>query len=145
MESDLPFLVGFLEQLFAIEEDFTFSRDTQLKGLEMLAGSASSAIMVAEDSSRIIGMVTGQLLISTAEGGRCLLIEDLFVKTEARGQGIGRKLLQAIGKWGFDHGAKRMQLLADRDNLPALDFYAKSGWMQTKLICLRRYFSENDL
>jgi hypothetical protein len=31
----------------------------------------------------------------------------------------------------------RLQLLADRSNVPALDFYRIMGWHMTELICLR--------
>ena len=32
----------------------------------------------------------------------------------------------------------RLQLLADRNNSPALTFYDKAGWQMTELICLRK-------
>jgi hypothetical protein len=35
---------------------------------------------------------------------------------------------------------KRLQLLADAENEPALAFYGKSGWKRTQLICLRKRF-----
>jgi GNAT superfamily N-acetyltransferase len=84
-------------------------------------------------------MVTGQLVISTAEGGPALLVEDLYVVQKSRGRGIGRMLLEKIGIWAHGHGAKRLQLLADRDNLGALQFYRATGWQPTRLICLRKY------
>ncbi len=83
-------------------------------------------------------MVTVQLVVSTAEGGASGLLEDMVVQEEARGGGIGARLLQAAEGWAFERGATRIQLLADRMNLPALRFYRRMGWSGTQLVCLRR-------
>jgi GNAT superfamily N-acetyltransferase len=65
-------------------------------------------------------------------------VEDLVVAEEERGRGIGRRLLDAIEAWARAEGAARLQLLADRENAPALAFYARLGWRSTRLIGLRR-------
>jgi hypothetical protein len=46
--------------------------------------------------------------------------------------------MESIEKWARDRGATRLQLLADRTNFGALDFYDNIGWLPTRLICLRR-------
>ena len=74
----------------------------------------------------IVGMATLQLLISTAEGGTAGVIEDLVVSESMRGQGIGQALLNHLCGWAEGQGITRLQLLADRDNQAALDFYASS-------------------
>lgn len=132
-------MVLLLRQLFAIEEDFTFDADRQQKGLELLLDSANGVIMVAVEKQAVVGMGSGQLVISTAEGGPSLLVEDVVVQPSRQGRGIGTRLLQTLGEWGAKRGAGRMQLLADRHNAVALDFYHRRGWQQTQLICLRKF------
>jgi GNAT superfamily N-acetyltransferase len=83
-------------------------------------------------------MVTGQLVVSTSEGGGSVLVEDMVVIGSARRQGIGRLLLRAVETWGRGRGASRLQLLADRENEAALRFYERLGWSGTRLVCLRR-------
>lgn len=139
-EADLPDLLPLLQSLFALEEDFTFSAELQLRGLQMLLESDQAVIIVALDKETVVGMVTGQLTISTAEGGTSLLIEDLVISEVFRGYGIGRQLLHDIGKWGSSQKALRMQLLADSNNLPALEFYTHQGWSRTNLIGFRKYY-----
>ncbi len=138
---DLPYLVDFLAMLFSLEEDFTFSADKQQKGLHMLLQSERSTIFVAHDDHNLVGRVTGQITISTAEGGPSLLIEDLVVTPSHRNMGIGKTLLEHVSNWGIKHKAKRKQLLADRSNRVALDFYGHNDWATTNLICLRKYES----
>ena len=143
-KEDLDDMLLLLQQLFGIEEDFDFDASRQRKGLELLLDSASSVVMIAEDQHSVIAMGTAQLVISTAEGGPSLLVEDVVVKPSWQKQGIGSRLLQALSDWGADRGARRMQLLADQTNSPAIDFYLRCGWQQTQLICLRKFHSERN-
>ena len=138
-ENDLPSLLFLLKQLFSIEEDFLFDAEKQTRGLELLLQQENGQILVAERDGRVVGMATGQLLVSTAEGNLALLIEDVVVAPSHQGYGIGSALLQAVGDWGRAFGAVRMQLLADLENSQALQFYSKEKWQQTQLICLRKY------
>lgn len=136
---DLPGLLPLLKLLFSIEEDFTFDAKKQIKGLTLLAEQNSAAIFVADINGETVGMVTGQLLISSAEGGLSLMVEDLVVAPHQRNKKIARSLLQALGNWAEEKGAHRMQLLADENNKEALSFYKNCEWTQTKLICFRKY------
>jgi ribosomal protein S18 acetylase RimI-like enzyme len=136
--ADIPRLTALLEILFSIEEDFDFNESLQRRGLKILLEYESACVLVAEVEGKIIGMCTGQLIVSTAEGGPALLVEDLIVDRHYRCRGAGRKLIMEIIEWGRKKGACRVQLMADRNNAPALDFYRCLGWQTTNLICLRK-------
>jgi ribosomal protein S18 acetylase RimI-like enzyme len=135
---DLDGLVLLLEALFSIEEDFAIDRTKQRLGLELMLNNGRGCILtaVAADET-VVGMCSGQLTVSTAEGGPAVLIEDVVVLNEWRGQGIGAKLLDGVSAWAKDNEAVRLQLLADKNNQSALDFYKHLGWEQTQLTCLR--------
>ena len=139
---DTENILPLLRLLFSIEEDFTFDANKQKQGLQLLMQLSSAAIFLMEKDGNIIGMVTGQITISTAEGGPALLIEDLVVVPEQRGKGIARSLLESVRQWASTKGASRMQLLADCNNKTALSFYESCGWKQTQLICLRKFHKE---
>ena len=138
--SDIPQLVELLKELFTIEADFDFDEDKQARGLNLLLKSEKDCILVAEllSDNKVLGMCTVQTLISTAEGGAVGLLEDLVVAADFRHQGIGAKLLAEAVNWAECQGLKRLQLLADKNNLPALNFYQKQGWNSTQLVCLRK-------
>lgn len=136
--TDLDDLVKLLQLLFAIEEDFEPDTRRQQCGLEMLLDSQTALIMVAEAENKVIGMCTGQLLISTAEGGLSLLIEDVIVDEHWRGQGVGKQLLNGLEEWACEKKVSRFQLLADRSNQAGLEFYDKLHWQSTQLFCLRK-------
>lgn len=136
--TDLDDLVGLLQMLFAVEEDFDFDPVRQRRGLEMMLEHDGAVILVAEAEGRVIGMCSGQLTISTAEGGSALLVEDVVVAQNWQGKGLGTKLMKGLEQWARDRQVERLQLLADRKNQAALEFYDTLGWRSTALICLRR-------
>ncbi|MHB8075462.1 GNAT family N-acetyltransferase [Desulfosporosinus fructosivorans] len=137
--SDISGMIRLLRILFSIETDFSFEEGTQQSGLEMMLDDVTTrCIMVAEQKQQIIGMCTAQILVSTAEGGIVALVEDLVVEDICRGEGIGRDLLVAIEGWAIARGVKRLQLLADQKNTPALEFYKKMAWKSTQLIGLQK-------
>jgi GNAT superfamily N-acetyltransferase len=145
LRSDMDVMVNLLGELFSIEADFSIDKARQRRGLNLMLDGCLKhrCIKVAEVEGQVIGMCTAQTLISTAEGGIVGLVEDVVVDLQHRGQGIGRKLMESIEEWARSRGATRLQLLADRTNFPALDFYDKIGWRPTQLICLRRKWTSD--
>ena len=136
---DISSMIRLLRILFSIETDFAFEELAQQSGLEIMLGDCTNrCIMVAELNQQIVGMCTAQILVSTAEGGLVALIEDLVVEDSCRGQGIGKELLLSMEGWAIARGVRRLQLLADRNNTLALDFYKKLDWKNTQLICLHK-------
>jgi GNAT superfamily N-acetyltransferase len=135
---DLEGLTALLKTLFSIEGDFVFDETRQRRGLQMMLDNPRGCILAAEADGCVIGMCSGQLTVSTAEGGPAVLIEDVVVHEDWQGRGVGRRLMEGIGDWASKNKASRLQLLADRNNAPALVFYKNLGWKTTKLICLRK-------
>ena len=131
-------MVNLLRILFSLEEDFTFCPEKQRAGLEMMLRDDRAILLVAKNKTGTIGMCSGQLMVSTAEGGLSLLVEDVVVDWPWQGKGVGTSLLEALQDWGKKKNVSRLQLLADRSNTPALNFYHKLQWHRTQLICLRK-------
>jgi GNAT superfamily N-acetyltransferase len=137
---DIPHLCLLLDELFSLESDFNPDKTKQARGLELLISdqSGKTLVLVAASGRDIAGMCTVQTLISTAEGGPVGLVEDVVVRRDHRGTGIGARLLSDAADWCRARGMSRLQLLADRENRGALDFYASRNWAATRLICLRK-------
>lgn len=137
---DIDAMCALLNLLFSIEQDFVPDSAVQRRGLTLLlAMPQSGQIFVARHPEQgVVAMVSAQLLISTAVGAPSALIEDLVVRAPYRGQGIGQALLDAARDWAMSHGARRLQLLADADNAPALGFYRKLDWQATRLFAWKK-------
>ena len=140
IRDDLPALTELLKVLFEIEEDFVFDEVKQRRGLSLMLDGCGKhrLILVAELAGEVVGMCSAQVLVSTAEGGEAAVTEDVVVREDCRGFGIGSGLLEAVGMWAETRGISRLQLLADRNNASAIEFYRSHGWESTQLICLRK-------
>lgn len=137
-EQDIDALGALLQQLFAIEADFHFDAAKTGRALQQLINDARACVLVAREDDDIIGMCTAQLVISTAEGAYSAWVEDVVVDSQQRGKGLGKQLLNALEEWAKGQGATRLQLLADMQNQPALEFYRHNGWQQLQLQAWRR-------
>lgn len=137
--TDIPQLVGLLDILFSIEEDFSPNPFAQRIGLELLLKDEKERyVAVAEHHGKVVGMVTVQLRISTASGGYAARVEDVVVSPGYRRQRLGTLLLHDATRWAYSKKAVRLELLVDKDNIPALSFYGKNGWQGTNLILLQK-------
>ncbi|MET0091838.1 MAG: GNAT family N-acetyltransferase [Candidatus Thiodiazotropha sp.] len=135
--SDIDGMIRLLSQLFALERDFDVDPERQRTGLELLLASDGAQIFIATITDRVVAMATVQRVISTAEGGPVAWVEDVVVDESCRAQGIGRALLGHLQDWCAASNISRLQLVADRDNRPALDFYRRQGWLEMNLNVLR--------
>lgn len=138
-EADLPQLADLLTELFSLENDFTPDRDKQLRGLRLILDEPQlGRLFVLRVDGQLAGMANALITISTAEGGKVLLLEDVIIRPQHRGAGLGRRMIEHVQEWAREQGMTRVTLLADRDNTPALDFYARLGFESSSMNVLRK-------
>jgi GNAT superfamily N-acetyltransferase len=135
---DLPLLVDLLDDLFSMEADFVPDREKQERGLRLiLENPARGRIFVLRTDHQLIAMVNLLITISTAEGGFVLLLEDVVVHRDHRGQGYGSRLLQYAVDFARQKKFLRITLLTDRDNAAAKRFYLSRGFVESDMVPLR--------
>jgi len=139
-KEDINDMLGLLKQLFSIEADFIFDEEKQRRGLEMLFASENGYGFVTEVDGKVEGMCTVQVFVSTAEGGYSGFFEDFVINENLRKIGIGTGLIEYVEDWCEELDIKRLILMADLDNDPALNFYKKHNWLGTNLTVFRKPF-----
>lgn len=141
--SDIPALCDLLGILFSQEADFKPNHEAQSLGLARIISSPEIGhIVVARQDNQIIGMVNLLFTISTALGDRVALLEDMVVSPNARGSGVGSRLLEQAIQFASLNGCKRITLLTDSTNESAQRFYQKHGFGFSAMIPLRLSLSE---
>jgi GNAT superfamily N-acetyltransferase len=136
---DLPQMADLLAELFTLEKDFHPDRDKQISGMRtILDESELGRLFVVRVDGKVAGMANALFTISTAEGGRALMLEDVIVSREHRRKGLGRKLVEHVLHWAKLRGVVRITLLADHENRSALDFYRKLGFEDSRMKVLRK-------
>jgi GNAT superfamily N-acetyltransferase len=82
---------------------------------------------VVELDSEIVGMAIWFLNYSTWQGKHGIYLEDLYIRSEFRGRGYGKALLQHLAAICNERGFGRFQWWVMDWNSPAIEFYCSLG------------------
>jgi len=135
---DLPQLVELLRHLFEQEAEFTPDAAKQETALKMiLADPRLGKLFVARDGRQVVAMASLLYTVSTAEGGKAALFEDLVVRPDYRKQGIGARLLEHVIAQARAEGLLRLTLLTDMQNESAQVLYRKLGFVGSPMKPMR--------
>jgi GNAT superfamily N-acetyltransferase len=135
---DVPQMVQLLLHLFEQEAEFTPDAPKQEAALKMiLADPKVGRLYVAKDGNRVVAMASLLYTVSTAEGGKAALFEDLVVSPDHRKQGIGAKLLEYVIGQARADGILRLTLLTDMQNERAQVLYRKLGFVGSPMKPMR--------
>lgn len=135
---DLPQLTELLMELFSLEGDFVPDPVRQTRGLRLLLEAPNRGrIFVLKQNDAILGMINLLFTISTAEGGVVFLLEDLIIRREYRGHGLGSRLLEHALEYARKKDVKRITLLTDRLNADAQRFYKRHGFFESAMLPMR--------
>jgi GNAT superfamily N-acetyltransferase len=98
--------------------------------LETVEATPASTVLVAEQEGKVVGFIAFHLhpsVLAAYEG----CVSHLFVHADARGQGIGRRLLAAAEQKAAARGCGRLLLYISRSR-PAYQrrFYEQAGWQE---------------
>src|SRR5712671_6632808 len=118
-------MVELLGQLF--EQEAEFSPDAAKLG----------RLFVAKDGPKVVAMASMLYTVSTAEGGRAALFEDLVVRPDYRKQGIGARLLEYVIEQARAEGILRLTLLTDMQNEQAQALYRRLGFVGSPMKPMR--------
>jgi ribosomal protein S18 acetylase RimI-like enzyme len=137
-QKDLPRLVELLGILFESEAEFSADAGTQGHALQaLLSDPAKGRIFVARDGREVVAMASLLYTISTAEGGKAALFEDLVVAPDHRKRGIGEALLKHVIAHARAEGVLRITLLTDMQNERAQAMYRRVGFVGSPMKPMR--------
>jgi len=137
-QKDLPRLVELLGILFEAEAEFSPDSEKQRNALQaILADPAKGRIFVARDGRELVAMASLLYTVSTAEGGKAALFEDLITAPEHRKRGIGAALLKHVIEQARAEGVLRITLLTDMQNERAQAMYRRLGFVGSPMKPMR--------
>jgi N-acetylglutamate synthase-like GNAT family acetyltransferase len=136
---DLPALTALVMDLFSRSGDFTPNQDVQERGLRLILEQPNRGrIFVVRNHDQIFGMVNLLFTISTARGGFVILMEDVVIHPDHRGQGYGAMLVDYVADFAKRKNFKRITLLTDRISAESQEFFKKQGFEYSNMIPMRR-------
>jgi GNAT superfamily N-acetyltransferase len=125
---DVPVLVGLIRDLAAYErEPDAVEVDESLLADALFTESPVVFATVADENGAVLGMAIHFLNFSTWTGRVGIYLEDLYVRPEHRGRGVGRALLAHLARNARDRGYARLDWSVLDWNESALAFYRSIG------------------
>ena len=114
-------------------DDFNREFDEYTPGVEALTKRARQLINEGEITVLLVGdepfgLAQLRLLPSMWSDGFEAYLEELYIAPDRRGEGFGRKLLDAAIELSRERGATHLQLNTSEDDTAALALYESAGF-----------------
>lgn len=126
--ADLPLIAQFIGDLAAYEKLSHEVRFDEAVLAERLFGPRPYAeVIIGELDGTPQGFALFFHNFSTFEGRPGIYLEDLFVRPEARGSGLGKALLGHLAKLAMERDCARLEWWVLDWNSPSIGFYQSLG------------------
>ena len=122
-ECDIPQILQFIRELASYENmlDDVVATEDLLR--EWIFEKKKAEVIFAVENNESVGFALFFHNFSTFLGRAGIYLEDLFVKPEHRGKGIGKALLQKLAQITVERGCGRLEWSCLDWNKPSIDFY----------------------
>lgn len=125
---DLALIAALIRELADYERlaDAVVFDETVL-GAHLFGPRPMAEVVIGEVAGVAAGFALFFHNFSTFEGRPGIYLEDLFVRPEARGGGLGRALLAHLAALAVERGCARLEWSVLDWNEPAIGFYRRLG------------------
>ena len=125
---DIPLILHFIQSLAEYERlrDSCIATEEKLRET-LFSESPAAEVIIARVDGDPMGFALFFHNYSTFLAQRGIYLEDLFVKSEARGKGVGFALLSALARIAVERGCARLEWAVLDWNQLAIDFYRRIG------------------
>ena len=128
--NDCSLILQFIKGLASYEkmEDEVIATEELLN--EWIFEKNKAEVLFALQDEKEVGFALFFHNFSTFLGRAGIYLEDLYVKPEYRGNGVGRKILNQLAKTAIERGCGRLEWCCLDWNKPSIDFYLSLGAKQ---------------
>jgi len=128
VRADVPLILSLIKELATYERDLPAVVATEA-ALERdgFGERPLFQVTIAEWSGEAVGFALWFFAYSTWRGQPTLYLEDLFVRPEARGRGIGKEMMRFLARTALDTGCGRFVWQVLDWNEPSIRFYESLG------------------
>lgn len=126
-EADLPLILEFIQGLAEYEKLRHECVADLAKLRRFLFDTPTAEVVIAELDGTAAGFALYFTSFSTFLGRPGLYLEDLFVRPESRGHGVGKALLEHLARTALERDYGRLEWSVLDWNQPAIEFYERLG------------------
>ena len=126
--ADLPLIAELIRALAAYEDLAGEVRfDEAVLGEKLFGARPYAEVLIGEVDGEPMAFALFFHNFSTFEGRPGIYLEDLFVRSEARGLGLGKALLAELARLAVERDCARLEWWVLDWNAPAIEFYRTQG------------------
>ncbi|HZX21693.1 MAG TPA: GNAT family N-acetyltransferase [Clostridia bacterium] len=126
-EKDVPSIMQFIRELASYEKMLHEVVATEEILRESLFERKVAEVIIGEYEDEPVGFALFFHNFSTFLGRPGIYLEDLYVKPEMRGKGIGKLMLSFLGRLAVERGCGRLEWWCIDWNKPSIEFYKSIG------------------
>ena len=127
-ENDVETILSFIQELAEYEQlAHLVEADAETLHATLFSDTRYAEVVIAECDTRPAGFALFFHSYSTFMARPGLYLEDLYVKPDFRGRGIGGRLLSHLGELACQRACGRLEFSVLNWNAPAIDVYEKLG------------------
>lgn len=126
-EDDAPAIYEMIMGLAEYEKMTDVMVATEELLRENMFRKKQAEAIIAEYNGAPVGYALFFYTFSTFVGKANLFLEDLYLKPEARGRGIGKALLACLARITIERGCDRLEWMVLDWNEPSIRFYKQLG------------------
>ena len=127
VEKDTPLILCFIKELAQYENMLNEVVASEEILRDSLFHRKVAEVVIAEHNGEPVGFALFFHNFSTFRGKSGIYLEDLFVRPNARGAGLGKALLSFLAKLAVDRGCARLEWWCLDWNEPSIAFYKQMG------------------
>jgi GNAT superfamily N-acetyltransferase len=129
-QADVPELAGLMRAFYA-ESGFALDEEPAEAGFRaLLADARLGRVWLIEQGGGAVaaGYIVVTFVFAMEYGGVSAVVDDFYVRPEARGEGLGKAALAAARRACADLGLRAMRVEVGSDNLVARAVYRSAGF-----------------
>jgi GNAT superfamily N-acetyltransferase len=128
VSADLPLIAQFIRDLAEYERLAHEVRfDEAMLAAKLFGPRPYAEVLIGEIDGKAQGFALFFHNFSTFEGKPGIYLEDLFVRPEARGSGLGKALLKRLAALAVERDCARLEWSVLDWNEPSIQFYLGLG------------------
>lgn len=130
---DIEDVLSMMIEFYAIDEyPIDRHKSTALFHEFIQNSELGQCFMILNEDKEICGYIICVFIFSFEMGGRVMLLDELYIKKEYQGKGIGRRALDFVKKIAREYNFKRIVLEVEPHNSRAIALYESEQFKKHK-------------
>ncbi|HAA11631.1 MAG TPA: GNAT family N-acetyltransferase [Cytophagales bacterium] len=128
---DATEILGMMEAFYALD-DYPFDRDMAEQNLnKLLVEEYLGRLWLVQVGNKVAGYLALTFGFSLEYGGRDAFIDEIYLKDEFRGKGVGTHLIKQVSEAAKALGVRALHLEVEVHNIAGNNLYRKAGFQSS--------------